>query len=625
MVQIRQHALSFEEPLSDIQDFRRDLSSRSSEVQNAIQQLAKAENGERGAVFTRKEVIEFILDLVGYIPEERLSQTSLLEPSFGSGDFLLVALERLLQSYFLHGGRSSNVVSSLRHCLQAVELNHDIFSFTRKKILALLKNYAIPSDDAEELVNAWLRQDDFLLTPFQSKFTYVVGNPPYLRQELIPDTLITHYRSIYKTIYDRADLYVPFIERGLSLLALGGKLCYICADRWMKNKYGGPLREFIAKNFHLQTYVDMVDTHAFQSEVIAYPAIIVLTTQKQSETYVAHTPEMKASSLQRLAVALREGHDTANTNLCSKRHSLPDAEASSWTGASPVPTSARDGSRLIPLDASRNEQHVYVSTNILDGSKPWIIGSSDKLTLLRRLEEEFPLLEDEGCKVGIGVATGCDSIYIRLAAELPIEEERKLPLVMVSDLQQGNLVWHGHYVVNPFDDMGGAVDLRHYPLLAHYFSQHEEKIRNRHVARNNPKFWYRTIDKISVPLMRQPKLLIPDIKGEPTAVLDEGKYYPHHNLYYVTSTKWDLRALQAILLSPLAKLFVEAYSVTMRGGYLRFQAQNLRRIRLPRWEDVPTLLCERLIESVTVKDRAVCNEVVFELYQLNKGERDLLQ
>ena len=466
--------------------------------------------------------------------------------------------------------------------MQAVELNYDIFSFTRKKILEILKNYAIPPNDAEELVNKWLRQDDFLLTPLKSKFTYVVGNPPYVRQELIPDKLISHYRSIYKTIYDRADLYVPFIERGLSLLAPRGKLCYICADRWMKNKYGGPLREFISKNFHLQAYVDMVDTNAFQSEVIAYPAIMLLTTQKKSETYVARTPEINASSLRSLAVALRNDHDAS-------------------------------------------DQRVSVSTKLLDGSKPWIIGASDKLTLIRRLEEEFPLLEDDGCKVGIGVATGCDSIYIRRASELPIEEERKLPLVMVSDLQQGHLVWNERYVVNPFDEMGRAIDLHYYPLLAHYFSQNEGKIRNRNVARNNPKFWYRTIDKISVPLLRQPKLLIPDIQREPTAVLDEGKYYPHHNLYYVTSTKWDLQVVQAILLSPIVKLFVEAYSVKMRGGYLRFQAQNIRRIRLPRWEDVPASLRERLTKSVTAQDHTIRNEAVFELYQLNQEERDLLR
>ena len=36
---------------------------------------------------------------------------------------------------------------------------------------------------------------------------------------------------------------------------------------------------------------------------------------------------------------------------------------------------------------------------------------------------------------------------------------------------------------------------------------------------------------------------VPFRKGEPTVVFDAGRYYPHHNLYHVTSSTWDLQAL----------------------------------------------------------------------------------
>ena len=36
--------------------------------------------------------------------------------------------------------------------------------------------------------------------------------------------------------------------RSLGLLATGGQLSFICADRWMKNRYGGPLRAMVAKD-----------------------------------------------------------------------------------------------------------------------------------------------------------------------------------------------------------------------------------------------------------------------------------------------------------------------------------------------------------------------------------------
>lgn len=101
---------------------------------------------------------------------------------------------------------------------------------------------------------------------------------------------MAEYRDRYRTIYDRADIYIPFIERSLDRLAPKGQLGFICADRWMKNRYGGPLRQLIAENFHLKIYVDMVDTPAFLNDVIAYPAITIIGHGSHGPTRVARRP-----------------------------------------------------------------------------------------------------------------------------------------------------------------------------------------------------------------------------------------------------------------------------------------------------------------------------------------------
>ena len=108
---------------------------------------------------------------------------------------------------------------------------------------------------------------------------------------------MAEYRRRFRTIYDRADIYVPFIERSLSLLAPGGQLGFICADRWIKNRYGGPLRQLVAEKFHLKCFVDMVDTDAFHSDVIAYPAIIVIGREKPGPTRIAFRPAIDAAKL----------------------------------------------------------------------------------------------------------------------------------------------------------------------------------------------------------------------------------------------------------------------------------------------------------------------------------------
>jgi len=68
-------------------------------IAEAVSLLADSGVEARGAIFTRREVVEFILDLLSYTSDRPLWKFRLLEPSFGEGDFLLPALDRLLQSW----------------------------------------------------------------------------------------------------------------------------------------------------------------------------------------------------------------------------------------------------------------------------------------------------------------------------------------------------------------------------------------------------------------------------------------------------------------------------------------------------------------------------------------------
>lgn len=554
----------------------------SPKISAAIERLSGAMGAEaRGAIFTRLEVVNFILDLAGYTEDKPLHEKRLLEPSFGGGDFLLPIVGRLLSAW-----RASNKTGSafddLGDAIRAVELHRETYRTTCATLVSLLKQEGLAAGTATALVDRWLSQGDFLLAPLDGQFDFVVGNPPYVRQELIPAPLLAAYRSRFQTMYDRADLYIPFIELSLSLLAPGGSLGFICSDRWMKNRYGGPLRGLVAEQFHLRIYVDMVGTPAFHSEVIAYPAITIISREAPGATRIAHRPAIDRIALTTLADALR-------------------AEALPKEGGS-----------------------VRELARITNGCEPWLLESSDQMALIRRLEQQFPCLEEVGCKVGIGVATGADKAFIDDFDALDVEPDRKLPLVTTKDIMSGEVQWHGQGVINPFVDGGGLVELRDYPRLKRYLEERRETIAGRHCAQKAPDSWYRTIDRITPALLRRPKLLIPDIKGEAHIVFEGGELYPHHNLYYVTSDEWDLRALQAVLLSAVTRLFIGCYSTKMRGGFLRFQAQYLRRIRIPCWADVPDILRKELADAAINRDLQACNRAVFKLYGLCPEERSAL-
>jgi hypothetical protein len=553
-----------------------------SPVLAAIDTLAASNNDEdRGAVFTRAEVVEFILDLVGYDAEEKLYNKKILEPSFGNGDFLLLIIDRLLKSWIKHSGNRGLIFAELSNSIRAIELHYETYENTKKAVIEKIKRAGVAKEVAVKLANAWLKQGDFLLIGLRENYDYVVGNPPYLRQEAIPEPLLKEYRLRYKTMYDRADVYIPFIERSLNLLNPKGTLGFICSDRWMKNRYGGPLRKFVANRFNLKAYIDMVDTDAFHMEVSAYPAITIISREKQGATRVSHRPKVDKNILKSL-------------------------------------------SKEILSQKISDTTKVREVAGIVNANEPWLLESTDQVNLLRKIENNYPTLEEVGCKVGIGVATGADKIYIQDFAELDIEEDRKIPLVTTKDIQTGEINWLRQCVINTFNDDGGLVNLKDYPKLSRFLYLHEELIKNRHVAKKAPDNWFRTIDRVWPDLTTKEKLLIPDIKGEAHIVYESGTYYPHHNLYYVTSEEWNLRALQAVLLSSIAKLFIGTYSTKIRGGYLRFQAQYLRRIRIPKWEDVSPELRQELIDAAKKRDIEKCNKAVFKLYELNQEERSAL-
>lgn len=493
-----------------------------------------------GEVFTRRWVAEALLDLTGYTTNRDLSRMRLLEPSCGSGAFLGPAVERLIASAQGYG----QDLSSLGDAIRSYDVQVEHVRICRALCRDLLTAAGESALAASALAELWVRHADFLLTGINDRpVDVVIGNPPYIRYDDLGAEVAALYRSRWPTMRGRGDIYVGFIERSLRTLKPGGKVGFICADRWMRNQYGASLRDLVASRYAVEHIWTMHDVDAFEEQVSAYPAITVLGNHAQGSAVVATTTAaFGASSAAALARAVREDAFTEFSGMGVKAHRLPQ-----W----------------------------------FDGGGLWPTGSPVRLALIENLNDRFGPLDDEasGTKVSIGVATGADKVYVTKDPTVA-EPDRMLPLAMRPDLMSGTFEWQGNYLVNPWADDGSLVLLDDYPRMAAYLLGHPV-LRKRHVAKRDLGSWYRTIDKVQAKLTGMPKLLIQDMKAHIHPVLEPGGHYPHHNLYYVVSDTWDLEVLGGILLSRIAQAFIEAYCVRMRGGTLRFQAQYLKRIRVP--------------------------------------------
>ena len=536
-----------------------------------------------GEVFTRRWVVEVLLNLTGYTVDRDLGSLHLVEPSCGSGAFLGPVVERLIESAQTHG----RALASLGQAIRAYDLQPEHVEVSRALCRDLLITAGVPVSTADELAKEWVDHADFLLPEVDvDPADVVIGNPPYIRYDDLSDDLATWYRSTWPTMRGRGDIYVGFIERSLRLLKPGGKVGLICADRWMRNQYGADLRELVARDYAVEHIWMMHDVDAFEMQVSAYPAITVLGNHAQASAVVAETTsDFGPTSAFALAKATQDEGFEEFSGIGVKAHRLPH-----WFG----------------------------------GGELWPTGSPARLALIEQLNDQFGSLHDPstGTKVSIGVATGADRVYVTKDPTV-VEPDRVLPLAMRRDLMSGTFEWQGNYLINPWADDGSLVSLTDYPRLAAYLSSHPE-LRKRFVAKKDPASWHRTIDKVQAGLTGKPKLLLQDMKTTIHPVLETGGHYPHHNLYYVISDTWDMEVLGGILLSRIAQAFIEAYCVRMRGGTLRFQAQYLKRIRVPQPDEIDADTKDALRVAFRTRDSDAATLAAAAAYGIELKEYDLI-
>ena len=108
----------------------------------------------------------------------------------------------------------------------------------------------------------------------QGGFDVVVGNPPYIRQELL-SPFKPWLEAHYEVFHGMADLYVYFYELAVRMLKPGGLLCFIVTNKWMKAGYGEPLRRFFSEKAWVRSMVDFGHAKQIFEEVDVFPSIIL--------------------------------------------------------------------------------------------------------------------------------------------------------------------------------------------------------------------------------------------------------------------------------------------------------------------------------------------------------------
>ena len=348
-------------------ELRTDISTQEADLEEVAVENTRAVGGPAypyrmnvpnyGEVFTRRWVVDAMLDLVGYTSDRDLTKLVAVEPSVGSGAFWVPMVERLLLSAS-HRGVS---VAHLENALQGYDLQGEHVETCTKASVSMLVDAGASADAARELASGWLKTADYLLDDEDVRADVVVGNPPYIRSDELDPEAEYIYRLMYGSMTGRADIYVAFFEKGIARLKPGGRHAFICADRWMRNTYGAQLRRIVTSLCSVDSVWQMHDADVFEADVSAYPAITVLTRAGQGAAVIANCNAAFGEAAAQRLTAFTMSHEAAEHDDSFSAHRIAH-----W----------------------------------FSGDDLWPAGDPDSIALLDHLNARFPTIEQTGAKVG---------------------------------------------------------------------------------------------------------------------------------------------------------------------------------------------------------------------------------
>ncbi|RUM43309.1 MAG: hypothetical protein DSY35_03830 [Desulfurobacterium sp.] len=392
-------------------------------------------------------------------------------------------------------------------------------------------------------------------------FDIVLGNPPYVRiQELKRSRKeeTSYFGKVFKTPEGSYDLYVLFIEKGLSLLNGEGILGFIVPNKFTKLNYGKKLRELTAK--HLDTFIDFGDNQVFPKQT-TYTGLLFLTKEERETAKVSRAPKLR-------------GED----------------EIKRWL-------------------AEAEDDFFEVSTLKLGGA-PWILISKREGEIVRKMESVSLELKEFVKDIIVGVQTSADEVYIlellsdkisyyevysrALNRKLLLEKELLKPLLSGENIERYFIKGDKKLLLFPYRTLKGKAELipeeelkEEYPRIWEYLKENEKRLRSREYGKFNNEEWYKHGRHQNLEKQESQKLIVPRLCNRLKAFFDEeGKYYLDNvdvnGILLNGKTEISPLFLLALLNSKALDWRFKIGSVPFRGGYFSANKQFLSPLPVPK-------------------------------------------
>ncbi len=492
---------------------------------------------------------------------DRLTALRIVDPACGSGVFLIMAFDYLKAELAqvntklaeLEGmGMAGNLLDPdseiLTHNLFGVDVNSESVEIAK---LSLWIKTARPGKVLDSL-DANLRVGDSLIE--DSSFAYrshgfewktafpdvfaaggfdvVLGNPPYVRMELIKP-MKPWLEKRYEVVSDRADLYAYFFERGIKLLKPGGRLGYISSSTFFKTGSGAPLRDFLRNNAALESVVDFGDHQIFEG-VTTYPAILTMRAGSPPQDHYLRFWRIGAMPADSFADAFADA-------------------------AKPFPQKAL-------------------------GRGSWELESDALRTLRAKITAGRPALKNVYGSALRGIVTGLNEAFVvdtatkeKLCRDDPRSAELLKPFLEGKDLKRWRAESRGLWIIYIPKN---RVQIDEYPAIRDWLLPFKDKLEKR--ATKQEWFELQQAQEAYSARISQPKISYPHFSSVPLFAFERSGAFSNDKSYFFPSADAFLLAL---LNSNCLWFILSNIAPAVRGGFHELRVQYVETLPIPSASD----------------------------------------
>lgn len=461
----------------------------------------------------------------------------------------------------------------------------------RNAIAAELKRSGWPNNTAEKLA-AWDPYDQNATSTFfdpewmfdvKDGFDVVIGNPPYIEFKKLTTEEKKPYLS-FRTATGKFDLYVIFIERGLTLTRKNvGTLCYINPTTFMRKDFGKGLRFYLKSESTIIKIHDFVDLQVFDGATNYTGVFIINNSSSENYDFEYHKYD------------------------CPQTISGRELE-----------------SELRSNQTSEIKETQVIKSKKLDDL--WEFISPEVQLILDYCTKGTKSLKSLSNSIFQGIASGKDEVfYVRQPdiEALGIEVDCIHPLLKGKDIKAFNVNWSGTYVIYPYDNNGKVLSenelSKNFKNTYSYLVSKRELLKGRSYFNKSAKKWYELWNQRNIQNFQKKRLVTTEISAHNNFILTD-EFFGNTKTYHIILKDENLyHFILGILNTKILEYYYQSITTPQAGGFYAYKTQFLNKIPIKTTPAfIPSIsILSQILNSLDELDKeikGVLDALSFELY-----------